>query len=261
MPSNEISLYELDIVYHSEIEYDNFTLPIKIDIKDITDNDYAFAFSIMNNFKKNKLEPKEREHNQLDDMKHFEIINNTIHLKYEELKHQDVLDNIEFNKKMKYVCKFINTTDKLYSNNTKNLLEFVDHNDLISFFTLTSMSESFFNKIYTTISFWIDLAIYEFHLKVKSALLLNDEDGTVMNTSISKLKTCYDTLKIHYFPENEDVKCFVKLSYREQHLINSYNTKMHYIDRAINNKNKSEIDSYKNESANKPKNRRKSSMK
>jgi ribonucleotide reductase beta subunit family protein with ferritin-like domain len=201
------------------------------------------------------MEAQAKEYHKLDDIKKVKIDPESITLLYDRLKHQYELDVIEEDKKINFCMKFINTQDKLYHNGTKNLLEYLNTPNIKDWLFSHGFNEDFYANIYITISFWVDMITTEYTGNVKSVLMLREDqkNTTDMNYPLNKLRSCYETLKMYYFEENKDVKSFDKLSYREQHLIQSYATKMNYIDVAINKNAKKQIEDKRSETKNTPK--------
>ena len=70
---------------------------------------------------------------------------------------------------------------------------------------------------------------------------------------MARLKICYETMSMDYFKENTNVKAYEELSYREQHLMQSYSTKMYYIESSINKETRQAFEETKNNSKVKPK--------
>jgi len=113
--ASETSLSDLNIVYHSQILFDNVMLPLRIDIADITEIDYILAFSLTNPYKIKAVEQQLKEYNELEDIKTIYLTGDEMQMSYEQLQHQYELDVIEEDKKLDYCMKFINTTDKLFN--------------------------------------------------------------------------------------------------------------------------------------------------
>lgn len=254
--ANEVSLSDLNIVYHSEIDFDGTILPLKIDISEIYERDYILAFSFANQFKMDKVEQQQKEHNELDDIKIIKIDEDEIRLSYKPLTYQHELDFLKENEKLDYCVKYINTSDKIFEDGTKTLLECLEINDIKVWLLSKGLDEFFYAELYKTVSYWIDMITTEYTAKVKDALLLKEKDknGTEMNYTLSKLRTCYETLNIYYFKENEGIQTFDNLSYREQHLVNSFTTKMNYIDIAINKDAKKQMEDKRSNTPSKHKN-------
>jgi len=246
---NETTLDDLDFLYHTEISFDDFIIPIKINIEDITESDYIQAVSVMNDYKTKRIEPQIKEHNDLADIKIVDINNGKITLSYQKLYYEEDIEFLKQQERMKYCFKFINIEDKLFEDNTKNLLEYLECEDIVEWLNERGMTEEFYTKLYLITSYWIDVMVTELHANTKVALLLTNKKGTDMNYSLSKLTSCYKNANMHYFTENRDVKTYRDISYREQHLRQSYDTKMNYIEIAINEKTKSEIDKAKTNSS------------
>ena len=242
---NQVSLNDLNIMYHSQIVYDDFILPIKIDIKDIKEDDYLLAFSLMNKYKIKEIKPQEKDESDLDNIKIVKFSDNELTLSYQVLEYQSEIDFLDQNKRINYCIKFLNTTDKLFKNNTQTLLEYLEVETMLEWLKITGMSDTFYNELYITVSYWIDIIVKELHMQTESALLLDDKDGKSINHNISKLQLCYEKRDLHYFSENENIRCYEKLSYREQHLMDSYNTKMYYIDIANNKEAREQIEKSK----------------
>jgi len=242
--ANEVSLSDLNIIYHSQIKFDDITLPLKIDIANITEYDYILSVSAMNQYKLDVMEQQPKEHNELDDIKIIKLENDIFTMSYKTLDHQFDLDILEEDTKIDYCIKFINTTDKLFDDNTKNLLEYFQTENIKEVLFEKGFGDVFYFELYTTVSYWVDMILKEFTDKVKFALLLdaNNKNGTEMNHSLSRLKSCYDNMTMKFFKENAGVTVFESLSYREQHLIQSYFTKMNYIDIAINKDAKKQME-------------------
>ena len=244
----DVSLSDLNIVYHSQIKFDTFMLPIKIDMANIYEQDYILSFSYVNQYKTDKVEPQVKEKNELDDMQTVYINDDEIKLSYEPLEYQNEIDTLKENEKLEYCLKFINTTDKLFDDNTKNLLEYLETDNIKDWLFDRGFNDIFYSELYKSVSYWIDLATTEYTEKVKDALLLREKDkkGKEMNYTLSKLRTCYEIMNMYYFKENEGVQTFDNLSYREQHLVNSFTTKMNYIDTAINEDARKQMEDRRN---------------
>jgi len=244
--TKEVSLQDLNSVYHTQIDYDGFPLPIKIDIANVTSEDYMLAFSFTNQYKLKVVETQIKEENELDNIKLINIEDDKLTLSYEKLHYSYELDVLEQDKRLNYVMKFINITDKLFEENTKNLLEYLECEDIKTWLFSTGFNDEIYTELYRTISYWVEIMIVEFHANTKVALLLHNEEGKKINYNLARLKSCYETMGMYYFKENSDIKCFEELSYREQHLMQSYATKMNYIEIAINKDNKKTFEETKN---------------
>ena len=253
---DEVSLSDLNLVYHSEIKFDTIVLPLKMDISKIYEMDYILAFSFANQLKVDKVEQQTKEHNELDDIKIVSLEQDSLELSYKPLSYQYEIDNLIEQEKLDYCLKFINTEDRLFEDNTKTLLEHIGTNNIKTWLLDKGMDGVFYIELYKTVSYWIDMITTEYTAKVKDALLLKEKDknGTEMNYTLSKLRTCYETLNIYYFKENEGIQTFDNLSYREQHLVNSFTTKMNYIDIAINKDAKKQMEDKRSNTPSKHKN-------
>jgi len=252
---NDTSLNDLNIVYHSQIKFDNFTLPLKIDIANITELDYILAFSITNSYKLNPVDAQPKNINELDNIKTVYFEEDNMTLSYERLEYQYEIDVIEEDRKINYCTKFINCDDLLFDNGNKNLLQYLQVDTIKDWLFENGFDDMFYSELYRIVSHWVDMITTEFTANVKKALLLDNKDGIEMNYSLAKLRTCYESMHMYYFDENKDVNSFEKLSYREQHLMQSFATKMNYIDIAINKDAKKQIEDKRND--NQPNSKRK----
>lgn len=253
MAKREVSLADLNMAHDSEFDYDGFIIPLSINISKISSEDYAIAYSFLNKYKKKSVESVSKEHNRLDDIHICEFEDDTLTLSYKTLEYQYDIDILEEDKKMDYIFKFINTSDKLFNNNKETLLEYLQITDIKTWLLETGFTDELFLHLFKTISYWIDVLISAFHSQVDAALLINDKNGKSINYNLARLKICYETMAIYYFKENSDIKCYEELSYREQHLMQSYATKMYYIESAINKETRQSFEESKNSSKTKPK--------
>jgi len=235
----ESSLYDLQIVRHSQFKYGDITLPLKIDLKDVTEMDYICAVSLMNEYKIDKIDKADLDKSELEDINVINICSEKIDVSYEILEHSQEIDYWEFEDKFDMLTKFINTTDKLFYG--KTFLEYYKVKSAKEFLYEIDIGEEFFNKLSHAIYFWVDEIIADFRNKVMLVLNLVNKKDTSLNISMQKLKACYDQLKIYYFKENTNGMSYEELSLREQHLILSYNTKMYNIEEETNNKHKKQM--------------------
>lgn len=246
--ASDLSLSDLNIVYHSQIPFDELMIPLKIDIAKILEFDFILAHTFANQYKINPIEPQIKELNELDNIKIIHIQGDDLTLSYEALHYKYELELLSEDKRVDYCIKYINTSDKLFDDNTKNLLEYLETDNLRQWLFDRGWDDVFYSELYSTVSYWVDMILKEYVDTVKIVMLLDykNKDGVVMNSSILTLKACYESMSMRYFKENKDIKCYEELSYREIHLMQSYYTKMNYIDIAINKDAKKQMEERKN---------------
>lgn len=242
MKTREYSLYDLDIINHTQINYGEIIIPLKMDISLITEYDYILAVSFMNKYKRNKIDEQDKTIDELEDIKIVTISNKGFLLDYSPLEKQEDIDYLEFENRFDMLLKFINN-DNIYDNNSKNFKEYYGIEDIKKWMYDTEANEEFYFNFSSTIYFWIDKIVSEFRYRTKLALELDpkNEKNTTLNMSMQTLKACITQLHIPYFEENQGAVAFKNYSLREKHLIGSYNTKMYYIENKINEDAKKQI--------------------
>ena len=154
---NDTSLNDLNIVYHSQIKFDNFTLPLKIDIADITELDYILAFSMTNQYKLKSAEVQQQQTSELDNIKTVYFNEDEITLSYERLEYQYELDVMEEDRKIDFCVKFINVDDPLFDNGTKNLLQYLDVKNIKDWLFKKGFSDIFYSELNRDVCHSVDM--------------------------------------------------------------------------------------------------------
>ena len=234
LKNKNLSLSRLERVIYSEVDLGDFYLPLKIDLKDIQEEDYAIAIITMDYLKKksNIVRSDKKERIKCTSV-NFDDKGN-ISFNITPLHYQHTLESIYDDEMIIRLGKFINTQDKLFilKGEKVNFLEYFNIDSFFDFVKQTKMPKSIFLKIQRSICYWIEVLVLDFREKIKEVLEINDKESMNYNQPLLELQITYEHIGSCYYEENMN-KPPSQWSLREKDLSQSYFTKKTMIDNAI----------------------------